>query len=201
MPKAGSASAATPLPTEWKTALAFVAGPPPGRDRLILGHESLGRAEQAPAGGSLAPGALVVGIVPRPDPVPCLACAAGEWDMCRNGLYTERGIKERDGYCAERFRSEPDYLITIDPAVGTLGVLLEPTSVVAKAWEHIECIGSRALWRPQTVLVTGAGPIGLLAALLGMGSRCMCWTRSPTGPSPPSSVTSVRSTTLALPRT
>ena len=82
---------------------------PPGRDRLILGHESLGRVEQAPAGGPLAPGDLVVGIVRRPDPVPCLACAAGEWDMCRNGLYTERGIKERDGYCAERFRSEPDY--------------------------------------------------------------------------------------------
>ena len=141
---------------------------PPGRDRLILGHESLGRVEQAPAGGPLAPGDLVVGIVRRPDPVPCLACAAGEWDMCRNGLYTERGIKERDGYCAERFRSEPDYLITIDPALGTLGVLLEPTSVVAKAWEHIERIGSRALWRPQTVLVTGAGPIGLLAALLGV---------------------------------
>ena len=24
---------------------------------------------------------------------PACACAAGEWDMCRNGLYTERGIK------------------------------------------------------------------------------------------------------------
>ena len=49
-----------------------------------------------------------------------------------------------------------------------LGVLLEPTSVVAKAWEHIERIGARAPpWQPRVVLVTGAGPIGLLAALIG----------------------------------
>jgi threonine dehydrogenase-like Zn-dependent dehydrogenase len=141
---------------------------PAGRDRLIIGHESLGRVEQAPAGCGVSAGDLVVGIVRRPDPVPCLACAAGEWDMCRNGLYTERGIKERDGYAAERFCIEPSYLVRIDPALGLSGVLLEPTSVVAKAWEQIERIGARAVWRPRTVLVTGAGPIGLLAALLGI---------------------------------
>ncbi len=56
----------------------------------------------------------------------------------------------------------------LDPAVEDVGVLLEPTSVVAKAWEHIEAIGRRARWEPETVTVTGAGPIGLLAALLGV---------------------------------
>ena len=40
--------------------------------------------------------------------------------------------------------------------------------MVAKAWDHIEQIGRRAAWAPQTVLVTGAGPIGLLAALLSV---------------------------------
>src|SRR5215831_19971648 len=69
---------------------------PPGENRLVLGHESLGRVEQAPAGAGVVPGDLVVGIVRRPDPVPCPACAVGEWDMCRNGRYTERGIKERN---------------------------------------------------------------------------------------------------------
>jgi threonine dehydrogenase-like Zn-dependent dehydrogenase len=49
-----------------------------------------------------------------------------------------------------------------------LGVLLEPASVLAKAWEHIERIGQRARWEPRTVLVTGAGPIGQLAALMGV---------------------------------
>jgi threonine dehydrogenase-like Zn-dependent dehydrogenase len=80
---------------------------PPGRQRLVLGHESLGRVLSAPAESGVVVGDLVVGIVRRSDLVPCSACACGEWDMCRNGLYTERGIKHRDGYGAERFRVEP----------------------------------------------------------------------------------------------
>lgn len=59
-------------------------------------------------------------------------------------------------------------MVKVDPSLGNLGVLLEPTTVVAKAWDHIERIGSRAEWKPATALVTGAGPIGLLAALLGV---------------------------------
>jgi threonine dehydrogenase-like Zn-dependent dehydrogenase len=141
---------------------------PPGQDWLVLGHESLGRVVAAPAGSTFVPGDLVVGIVRRPDPVPCPNCAAGEWDMCRNGRYTERGIKQRHGYASERFRLEPEFAIPIAPALGALGVLLEPASVVAKAWDHVDRIGHRASWQPTTALVTGAGPIGLLAALLGV---------------------------------
>jgi threonine dehydrogenase-like Zn-dependent dehydrogenase len=141
---------------------------PQGEQRLILGHESLGQVEAAPAGGEIAVGDLVVGIVRRPDPVPCPACACGEWDMCRNGLYTERGIKDRNGYGAERFRIEPDFAVKIDPQLGLLGVLMEPASIVAKAWDHIEGIGRRSrCWEPEQLLVTGAGPIGLLAGLMG----------------------------------
>ncbi len=138
----------------------------PRSEPMILGHESLGRVLQAPDGSAYSPGDLVVGVVRRPDPVPCPACARGEFDMCRNGDYTERGIKELDGYGSERWVVEPGYAIKVDPALGELGVLVEPASVVAKAWEHIEAIGSRAWFEPETVLVTGAGPIGLLAALL-----------------------------------
>ena len=142
--------------------------PPPGRERLILGHESLGRVLEAPADSGLAAGDLVVGIVRRPDPVPCPNCAVGEWDMCRNGQYTERGIKELDGYCSERFRLEPRYAVKMAAHLGKLGVLLEPASVLAKAWDHIERIGRRAVWQPRRVVITGAGPIGLLAALMGV---------------------------------
>jgi len=141
---------------------------PPGQKRLILGHESLGRVELAPPDSALVPGDLVVGIVRRPDPMPCCACAAGEWDMCRNGLYTERGIKERHGYGAEYFRIEPEFVTKLDPALGILGVLLEPASIVAKAWGQVDHIGGRSeACRPRTLLVTGAGPIGLLATLMG----------------------------------
>lgn len=142
--------------------------PAPGRDRLILGHESVARVIDAPRGSGLGTGDLVVGIVRRPDPVPCHYCAAGEWDMCRNGRYTERGIKERDGYGAERIRIEPQFAVPVDRTLGILAVLLEPASVVAKAWDHAERIGQRTrAWNPRTALVTGAGPVGLLAALIG----------------------------------
>jgi glucose 1-dehydrogenase len=141
---------------------------PPGQERLVLGHESLGRVLEAPAGAPVAKGDLVVGIVRRPDPVPCANCAVLEWDFCRNGQYTERGIKEHDGYLSERYRITPDFVVKVDPGLGILGVLLEPTSVVAKAWEEVDRVGGRAHWDPKTVLVTGAGPIGLLAALLGV---------------------------------
>jgi glucose 1-dehydrogenase len=141
---------------------------PPGQDRLIIGHESLGKVIQAAPETGFRAGDLVVGIVRRRDPVPCPACAAGHWDMCTNGQYTERGIKDRHGYASERYRIHPEYLVAVDPALGILGVLLEPTTVVAKAWDHIEKIGHRAAWAPQNVLITGAGPIGLLAALLSV---------------------------------
>jgi len=140
---------------------------PPGKGRLVLGHESLGRVIDSGSTTRWKRGDLVAGIVRRPDPVPCPNCAVGEWDMCRNGQYTERGIKEIDGFMSERWRIEPDYAVKIDGSLGLLGVLLEPTTVVAKAWEQVFAVGHRAYWQPRTVLVTGAGPIGLLAALLG----------------------------------
>jgi threonine dehydrogenase-like Zn-dependent dehydrogenase len=141
---------------------------PPGEERLIIGHESLGQVVEAPADCRLAAGDAVVAIVRRPDPVPCPNCAIGEWDMCRNGQYTECGIKERHGFMRERFRVEPEFCVKVHRSLGLAAVLLEPTSIVAKAWEHIERIGQRALWQPRNVLVTGAGPVGLLAALLGV---------------------------------
>ena len=159
---------------------------PPGKTRLVLGHESLGRVLDPGPSSGLKQGDLVVGIVRRPDPVPCPNCAVGEWDMCRNGQYTERGIKQIDGFMSERWRIEPEYAIKVDPALGILGVLLEPMTVVTKAWEHILAVGRRAFWEPKTVLVTGAGPIGLLGALVGrqLGLEVHVLARTETGPKP-----------------
>jgi threonine dehydrogenase-like Zn-dependent dehydrogenase len=141
---------------------------PDGTDRLVLGHESLGRVLEAPEGCDLAAGDLVAGVVRRPDPEPCGACAAGEFDMCRNGKYTERGIKQLHGYGSERWTVPVEYAVGLPADLGLAGVLMEPTSVVAKAWEQIQRIGERAWFEPKVALVTGAGPIGLLAALLGV---------------------------------
>ena len=141
---------------------------PPGRKRLILGHESLGRVVDPGPDRSVKAGDLIVGIVRRPDPVPCPNCAVGEWDMCRNGQYTERGIKEIDGFMSERWRIEPGYFTKVDPSLGLLAVLLEPTTVVAKAWELVAGMRARAFWQPRQALITGAGPIGMLAAMIGV---------------------------------
>ena len=141
---------------------------PPGSERLVIGHESLGRVERAPELSGFAPGDLVAGVVRRPDPEPCGACARGEWDMCRNGRYTERGIKQLHGYASELWTVPTEFAVKVEPALGMVGVLTEPTSVVAKAWEQVDRIGERSWFEPETVLITGAGPIGLLAAMIGV---------------------------------
>ena len=159
---------------------------PPGADRLVLGHESLARVLRAPPGSGFATGDLVAPIVRRPDPVPCTACAAGEWDMCRNGRFTEHGIRGRDGFGRERFALEPAFAVAVEPDLEHVGVLVEPASVLAKAWEQVQRIGARAPWRARQALVTGAGPVGLLAALFGvqLGLEVHVLDRVTDGPKP-----------------
>ncbi|GAB3996438.1 glucose 1-dehydrogenase [Glycomyces albus] len=154
--------------TDREIAAAEYGWAPTGRESLVIGHESLGRVRQAPPGSGFEPGDLVAGVVRRPDPVPCGACARGQFDSCRNGAYTERGIKELDGYAAQTWTVEPGYAVRIDPGLAETGVLTEPASVVAKAWDQVDAVGNRGWYDPRTVLVTGAGPIGLLAALIGV---------------------------------
>jgi len=140
--------------------------PPPGADRLVVGHEALARVTSPPEGTGFAPGDLVVPMVRWPDPVPCDACAVGEWDMCRNGRYTEHGIKGRDGFARERFAVPAERLVAVPSELGVHAVLVEPASIVAKAWEQVERIVARSDWWPRRALVTGAGPVGLLATLM-----------------------------------
>lgn len=157
---------------------------PPAASRLVLGHESLGRVVSAPAGSGLSAGDTVVGIVRRPDD--CSCCHAGNWDFCRTGRYTERGIRGAHGYGAQRWRVPPQFAVPVDSSLGLHGVLVEPTSVVAKAWEQIDHIRGRGCADGRTALVTGAGPIGLLAALLAVqrGYDTHVFDRAESGPKP-----------------
>jgi threonine dehydrogenase-like Zn-dependent dehydrogenase len=101
---------------------------PPEKSRLVLGHESLGRVADPGSTSSLKKGDLVVGIVRRPDPLHSPSCALGEWDMCRNGQYTQRAIKESHGFMSERWRIEPKHAIKVDTFFEILAVLLERRS-------------------------------------------------------------------------
>src|SRR3954453_9442867 len=149
---------------------------PPGDDYLILGHENFGQVVEAPAGGDLAVGDHVVCVVRRPDPVPCAACAAGEFDMCSNGQYTERGIKGRHGFMSEYFTEIPEYLVKLPNELEPIGVLIEPLTVVEKGILQAIEIQKRLVWELKEAVVTGAGPIGLMATFLLRSMGIDVWT-------------------------
>ncbi len=59
--------------------------------------------------------------------------------------------------------------LTVRPGVTgslTLGEVSEP--VPEEGILEVERIGQRAFWQPRIVAITGAGPVGLLAAFLGV---------------------------------
>lgn len=141
---------------------------PPGDERLVIGHEAVGTVLEAPEGSGLARGDWAVPIVRRPDTAPCSECASGEWQRCSDGRFTESGISGRHGFARERFRAPAAFVVKVPPALGVLGVLVEPTSTVENAWERTDVLTRELLRAPERVLVLGAGPIGLLAALLGI---------------------------------
>ena len=143
--------------------------PPPGADHLVLGHEAL--AEIVGIGDEvqqLHPGQLVVPIVRRPCEVPaCRPCRAGRQDFCVTEGFRERGIKESDGFLAELTLDHEDAVITVPAGLASVGVLIEPLTVVAKAIAQAHKLKDRLPWEPvfQRALVLGAGPVGLLAAM------------------------------------
>lgn len=139
---------------------------PDGADSMVLGHECLAEVVSAPSGSGLRPGDLVVPLVRRPCGVSwCVPCHAGRQDMCWSGEWKERGIHGLDGFGAELFAEDPRYLVPVPNGLQTIGTLLEPSSIVAKAIDQAWRLqDSREPWEPTRALVLGAGPIGLLGA-------------------------------------
>ncbi|HEV8535574.1 MAG TPA: glucose 1-dehydrogenase [Candidatus Limnocylindria bacterium] len=136
---------------------------PPGSDVLVLGHESFGRV--ARGGKGLPEGAPVVASVRRPDG--CPNCARGEADMCLWGDYTERGIQRLHGYCADRYAERPEHLFTVPEKIADVAVLLEPLTISEKGWRHALAAQRRmTVWEPKRALVLGAGPVGILGAVM-----------------------------------
>ena len=139
---------------------------PDGQVELVLGHESLCRVVGAEnTDGAFKPGDLVVPIVRRPCPERCPACAVGRWDECISGHYHEHGIKGLDGFLRGRLTLGADAVVRVPQGLGELAVLTEPLTIVEKALERALQIHN-APGHPGTGLVTGAGPVGMLAAML-----------------------------------
>jgi glucose 1-dehydrogenase len=144
--------------------------PPSGSDHLILGHESLAEVIEVGRGvRSFKPGDLVVALVRRPCPhAECRACRAGRPDFCLTGDYTERGIKGADGFLTDWVVEDEAYLVRVPRALADVAVLVEPLTVVTKAADQAYAIFNRLPYDPgpQRGLVLGAGPIGLLGAMV-----------------------------------
>ncbi|HEU0124208.1 MAG TPA: alcohol dehydrogenase catalytic domain-containing protein [Bryobacteraceae bacterium] len=142
--------------------------PPHGESELILGHEAVGVVEAVgPQVESLSPGQLVVPMVRRTCSSRCTMCASGRRDNCLTGDYLERGIFGLHGYLCEFANDAVEDLVPVPAALAGHAVLVEPASVIEKAWELALRLHPG---EPRHVLVLGAGPIGLLASWCALHS-------------------------------
>lgn len=150
--------------------------PPAGESILILGHEALG--EVVEPGGGFETGDLVVPLIRRSCQPACSSCGRGRRDLCVTGNYIERGIVGLHGYFTAYAVDAASDLVRIPQSLADFAVLLEPLSVVEKA---VEAALAAHPGRPQTALVQGAGPIGILTALvlLQRGLNVTIWSAEP----------------------
>jgi|YNPMSStandDraft_1061717.scaffolds.fasta_scaffold01003_10 threonine dehydrogenase-like Zn-dependent dehydrogenase len=150
--------------TDRELALFRLGFPPAGEEFLILGHEALAEVVACGSGvRRLQPGDWVVPMVRRPCRPPCPSCARGRRDLCLAPEQRERGIFGLHGYLAEYAVDDEEDLIPVPPSLLDYAVLIEPLSVVEKAVETALRIHEGGAGR---ALILGAGPIGILAALL-----------------------------------
>jgi threonine dehydrogenase-like Zn-dependent dehydrogenase len=152
--------------------------PPRGSEQLVIGHESLGEViEIGPAVSRVQLGDLVVPMVRRPCPHDhCQACRADRQDFCYTGDFTERGIKQRDGFMTEYVVDDERYMNVVPRELRDIGVLVEPLTIAEKALAEIWQVQQRLPWACpvtpgqaagscHTAVVLGAGPVGLLGAM------------------------------------
>jgi threonine dehydrogenase-like Zn-dependent dehydrogenase len=148
---------------------------PPGQKQLVIGHEMFGQVvEVGPAVKAMKPGDYAAFTVRR-GCGHCPACRMNRSDMCYSGGYTERGIKQHDGFQAEYVVDTESYAVRVPDELAAVGVLSEPMSVTEKAIdEAIRIQASRlpddsdplAWLKDKQVLVAGLGAIGLLASFV-----------------------------------
>ncbi len=144
-------------------------GFPDGADHLVLGHEAVGVVEDA-NGTGLAEGQVVVPTVRRPPAEGTNEYfERGQPDMAPPDMTLERGIAGAHGFAADYFTSPAKFLVGIPRALARLGFLVEPLSISEKALELAYASRSSFDWRPESAVVLGNGPLGLLT--LGMLDR------------------------------
>jgi threonine dehydrogenase-like Zn-dependent dehydrogenase len=148
---------------------------PEGQKELVIGHEMFGQVVSIGSSVTRVKAGDYAVFTVRRGCDECAPCRMGRSDMCQTGKYRERGIKGLDGYQTEFVVDKEQYIIQVPAALESVGVLMEPLSVVEKAIDEILRVQTvrdpEAAVTPDWLfgrrcLVTGLGPVGLLAAMV-----------------------------------
>jgi threonine dehydrogenase-like Zn-dependent dehydrogenase len=152
--------------------------PPAGMEQLVIGHESLGEVIEVGAKVTrVKVGDLVVPMVRRPCPHDyCIACRSSRQDFCFTGDFTERGIKEQNGFMAQFIVDDEKYMNPVPADLRDVAVLVEPLTIAEKGLAQVWQVQQRLPWGCPIVpgkaqahchkaVVLGAGPVGLLGAM------------------------------------
>jgi threonine dehydrogenase-like Zn-dependent dehydrogenase len=147
---------------------------PSAHDDLVMGHEMFGQVvDVGTAVTQVKTGDYALFTVRR-GCGQCRPCMLQRSDMCRTGLYTERGIWGLDGYQTEYVVDHEPFVVRVPHELEPVGVLTEPFSVAEKAIAEAVHVQRTRLPDSATsldwlagkrCLVAGLGPVGLLAAL------------------------------------
>jgi glucose 1-dehydrogenase len=158
---------------------------PVGENKLILGHESLGRIEAVGDGVTdFRPGDLVVPVVRR-----ALPGQTRRPDLLPFGAFVERGIVREHGFSQSLWIDRPEFLFRVPADIVDLAVLTEPLTCSEKGINEATLLTRARLgenaWpaaSPPRVLVTGMGPIGFAAVLAAVARG---WPATMLGRDPP----------------
>jgi L-iditol 2-dehydrogenase len=127
------------------------------RDPMVLGHEASGRVVELGPGASKHEVGDRVALEPGVPCGRCRECRAGRYNLCRDVRFF--ATPPIDGAFANYVTIHEDFAFALPESVSDeAGALMEPLSVGIWACQKA------GISAGDRVLVTGAGPIGLLAA-------------------------------------
>ncbi|WP_328634496.1 NAD(P)-dependent alcohol dehydrogenase [Streptomyces sp. NBC_00356] len=132
-------------------------GPNVLRQPTVLGHEPAGFVVGHGAGTEDLPQGTPVAIEPAHPCGRCTLCRAGRYNLCPNG--TCFGSPPTNGALTELIAVPRDFVHQLPEGMDVkLGALVEPLAVAVHA------VRRAAVAPGERILVTGAGPIGVLVA-------------------------------------